>query len=91
LGNVKLRIRRDASVCRILAQNEYHSDLGARSLINAVDSIKSLLVAEYLEVEDEILEGPDKSTFFVDVSDGEIVVKMTSPNSNLPHELVIQG
>ena len=76
LGNVRVRIRRDASVCRILAQAEYHSDLGARSLINAVDSIKSLLVEAYLEIDEQIVETIQKSTFLVDVQSGEIVVKM---------------
>jgi ATP-dependent Clp protease ATP-binding subunit ClpA len=81
LGNIRLRIRRDASVCKILAQSEYHSDLGARSLINAVDSIKNLLVQAYLDVDEEIRETPKKSTCFVDVSDGEIVVKIVGSKS----------
>jgi len=76
LGNVRVRIRRDASVCRILAQAEYHSDLGARSLINAVDSIKNMLVVAYLEIDEQIVETTQKSTFLVDVQGGEIVVRM---------------
>jgi ATP-dependent Clp protease ATP-binding subunit ClpA len=76
LGNVRVRIRRDATVCRILAQAEYHSDLGARSLINAVESIKNLLVEAYLAIDEQIVETIHKSTFLVDVQGGEIVVKM---------------
>jgi ATP-dependent Clp protease ATP-binding subunit ClpA len=76
LGNVRVRIRRDASVCRILAQTEYHADLGARSLINAVESIKHLLVEAYLEIDEQITESAHKSTFLVDVQGGEIVVRM---------------
>jgi hypothetical protein len=80
LGNVRLRIRRDASVCQLLAQSEYHSDLGARSLINGVDSIKNLLVQAYLDVDEEIMESPHKATCFIDTSDGEIVVKIVGSN-----------
>ena len=76
LGDVRVRIRRDASVCRILAKAEYHEDLGARSLINAVDTIKGLLVEAYLEVDEQIVESADKSVFLVDVQGNEIVAKL---------------
>ncbi|KAK5463038.1 hypothetical protein LTS15_002750 [Exophiala xenobiotica] len=76
LGDVRVRIRRDASVCRILAKAEYHEDLGARSLINAVDTIKGLLVEAYLGIDEQIVESADKSVFLVDVQGNEIVVKL---------------
>lgn len=81
LGNVRLRIRRDASVCRALAESEYHSDLGARSLIAAAEKIKRLLVEEYLKVDDEITEGSGMSEFIIDVNGGEVVVNMVLPKT----------
>jgi hypothetical protein len=81
LGNVRLRIRRDASVCQLLAQTEYHSDLGARSLINGVDSIKNLLVQAYLDVDEKIIESSQKATCFIDANDGEVVVKIVGSSS----------
>jgi len=79
LGNVHLRIRRDASVCRILAEAEYHTDLGARSLITAVKSVEALLVAAYLEVDEEIVETNKVVDFVVDVSGGEVIANMVQP------------
>jgi len=76
---VKLRIRRDASVCGILAQNEYHIDLGARSLISAVDTIKTLLVETYLGVDEEIAEGGGVAECIIDVNGGEVVVNIVPP------------
>ncbi|KAK4889331.1 hypothetical protein LTR27_011868 [Elasticomyces elasticus] len=76
LGNVQLRIRRDATVCRTLAENEYHPDLGARSLNVAAEKIKQMLVYEYLKVDDEITETGGMSEFIIDVSGGEIIVNM---------------
>ena len=81
LGNVRLRIRRDASVCRALAESEYHSDLGARSLIAAAEKIKRLLVEEYLKVDEEITERDGMSEFIIDVNGGEVVVNMVPPKA----------
>ncbi|KAL8834149.1 MAG: hypothetical protein Q9170_003896 [Blastenia crenularia] len=79
IGNVRLRIRRDASVCGILAQSEYHVDLGARSLISAVDTIKTLMVEAYLGVDEEITEGVGMSEFIIDVNGGEVVANIVPP------------
>ena len=76
VGNVRLRIRKDASVCKMLAQSEYHTDLGARSLISAVDTIKTLMVEAYLRVDEEITEGAGMSEFIIDVNGGEVVVNI---------------
>ena len=82
LGNVRLRIRRDASVCRILAEAEYHMDLGARSLITAVKSVEDLLVEAYLEVDEEIIEDEGVVYFLVDVNGGELIANMVHPVGN---------
>lgn len=76
LGNIRLRIRRDASVCQALAEVEYHSDLGARSLIAAGEKIKRLLVEEYLSIDEDIEEGGGLNECVIDVSGGEVVVRM---------------
>ncbi|KIW22853.1 uncharacterized protein PV07_11106 [Cladophialophora immunda] len=76
LGDVRVRIRNDASVCRLLAKAEYHPELGARSLDNAVDTIKGLLVEAYLEIDQQIKESANKSIFQVEVQADEIVVRL---------------
>lgn len=78
---MRMLIRRDASVCEILAASEYHTDLGARSLISAVDTIKTLLVDTYLGVDEEIVEGSVISDFMIDVNCGEVVVNIVPPKS----------
>jgi hypothetical protein len=79
VGNVQMRIRKDASVCRLLAEQEYHADLGARSLITGVNGIEDRLVESYLDVDEEIEENDRVMDFVVDVIGGEIVTNMTLP------------
>lgn len=76
LGNIRLKIRKDASVCRVLAEAEYHSDLGARSLIMGARKLEDLLVEVYLEVDEEIREGKKMVDFVVDVNGSEVIAKM---------------
>ncbi|KAI8635425.1 P-loop containing nucleoside triphosphate hydrolase protein [Xylariaceae sp. FL1651] len=74
LGNISLRVRKDASVCRSLAAAEYSPDLGARSLATAVKIVEERLVEAYLDEEEEIVEDNGMREFCVDVRGGEIVV-----------------
>ncbi|OCK84463.1 P-loop containing nucleoside triphosphate hydrolase protein [Lepidopterella palustris CBS 459.81] len=69
LGNVFLRVRRDASVCKAVAAEGYDADLGARSLITTVKAdIEGPVVLGYLEVDEEIIEGQDMQEYLVDMS-----------------------
>lgn len=81
LGNVRLHVRKDSSVCRTLAEAEYSPDLGARSLITAVDSIEDMLVNAYLGVDEKIVETEQVSDFVIDVNGGEIIASMVHPTS----------
>jgi hypothetical protein len=81
LGNVQLHVRKDYSVCHTLAEAEYSPDLGARSLIAAVDSVEGMLVNSYLDVDEEIVETERVTDFVVDVNGGEIVTSMVYPTS----------
>jgi ATP-dependent Clp protease ATP-binding subunit ClpA len=84
LGNIRLRIRRDASVCRTIAEQEYHPDLGARSLLTAVKSlVEDVLVESYLEVEKGISETEKMMEFVVDVNGEQVLVDMVNDERNL--------
>lgn len=76
IGNVRLHIRRDASVCAHIAEDGYHPDLGARSLITTVDNVRNLLVDAYLEVDEAIREAEELVDFAIDVRKGNIIVEM---------------
>jgi ATP-dependent Clp protease ATP-binding subunit ClpA len=76
LGNVRIHIRKDGSVCRAIAETEYSSELGARSLITGAKVVEDKLVEAYLEVDDTIKESDRPVHFDVDVSGGEVNVTM---------------
>jgi hypothetical protein len=82
VGNVRLHIRRDATVCKTLADQEYHSDLGARSLIMAVDSIRRLIFQVYFDIDEELIVGDVVSDFYITVEGGEVVIKRSTPKAN---------
>ncbi|KAK0899333.1 hypothetical protein LTR02_009733 [Friedmanniomyces endolithicus] len=79
LGNMKLRIRRNVSVCRALAESEYHPDLGARSLLVAAEKVKRMLVDEYLNIDEEITEEGGVCECLLDEDGGEVTVNMVTP------------
>jgi hypothetical protein len=79
LGDVRLRIRRDASVCMTLAEEEYLRELGARSLSAAVKLVEDMLVDVYLDQSEEIVEGGKVLDVVMDVHGGEITVTPLYP------------
>ncbi|TKA46501.1 hypothetical protein B0A54_02333 [Friedmanniomyces endolithicus] len=79
LGNMKLRIRQDVSVCRALAESEYHPDLGARSLLVAAEKVKRMLVDEYLNIDEEITEEGGVCECLLDEDGGEVTVNTVTP------------
>ncbi|KAF2403751.1 P-loop containing nucleoside triphosphate hydrolase protein [Trichodelitschia bisporula] len=76
-GNVRLRVPKDASVCKaIIMDGGYDVDLGARSIITAVDAkLEDLVVDTYLEVDREIEEDQEMEVYVVDVERSQIVVR----------------
>jgi ATP-dependent Clp protease ATP-binding subunit ClpA len=75
LGDVYLRVKRDASVCAVLAEEGYDQDLGARSLYNVVKHvIEEELVEAYLDVDGEIRERQPMMDFVVSVVRGEVAI-----------------
>ncbi|KAF2797999.1 P-loop containing nucleoside triphosphate hydrolase protein [Melanomma pulvis-pyrius CBS 109.77] len=76
IGNVKLQIKHDASVCNSLAAAEYSRDLGARSLSGAVKIVEGMVAELYLEQNEEIAEGGKVLDVVVDAHAGEILVEL---------------
>lgn len=71
-------------MCRTIAEQEYHPDLGARSLLTAVKSlVEDLLVESYLEVEKGISETEKMMEFVVDVNGEQVLVDMVNDERNL--------
>jgi hypothetical protein len=75
LGNIRLTIRLDASVCKVLAKN-YDAELGIRSLRKAVrDKVASLLDYEYMKTRETIAERQAMEEYAVFISNDKIMVR----------------
>jgi ATP-dependent Clp protease ATP-binding subunit ClpA len=84
IGGILLHVRRDASVCRLIAAEGYDEDLGIRSLINAVrDTVELSLFDSYLKVEKDIEEGDQMADYVVDVRNDEVAISMVSPKDEM--------
>ncbi|KAL7925147.1 P-loop containing nucleoside triphosphate hydrolase protein [Trichoderma austrokoningii] len=76
IGNIRLHIRRDGTVCSTLAKAHYHVKLGARSLMAGAEKVKRIVLDVYLDDDEEITEQDGLRDFVVDVDDGDIVGKV---------------
>jgi ATP-dependent Clp protease ATP-binding subunit ClpA len=75
IGNVILHVRRDTAVCTALANDCYDADMGARSLESGVKiKIETLLVREYLAVNETISEWQPVEEYFLDIDQGGHIV-----------------
>ncbi|KAH0491273.1 hypothetical protein TgHK011_002710 [Trichoderma gracile] len=76
IGDMRLHIRRDGTVCSTLATKHYHSRLGARSLKTGAETVKRVILDAYLDDDEEIEEHQDLRDAVVDVEGKEIVGKI---------------
>lgn len=84
IGNIRLLIRRDGTVCSTLAKSHYHVKLGARSLMAGAEKVKRIVLDVYLDDDEEITEQDDLRDFVIDVDDGDIVGKiLTDTRANI--------
>ncbi|KAL7786205.1 P-loop containing nucleoside triphosphate hydrolase protein [Trichoderma ceciliae] len=73
IGNIRLLIKRDGTVCSTLAKSHYHNKLGARSLMAGAEEAKRIVSDAYLDDDEEIREQDVLRDFVIDV-DGEDIV-----------------
>jgi ATP-dependent Clp protease ATP-binding subunit ClpA len=80
LGNIRLKIRLDASVCQVLAKG-YDTQLGIRSLRKIVrDKVATELDYEYMSTQDLIYEGRQMEDYVVFISNGKIKIRRVPSN-----------
>ncbi|KAI8957762.1 P-loop containing nucleoside triphosphate hydrolase protein [Daldinia sp. FL1419] len=77
-GNIKIRIKNDASVCSTITHEEYDKKLGARSINQAVERIvEDSLVTQYLKAGDIFEEDQPITSFVIDIDvNGEVEVRL---------------
>jgi hypothetical protein len=73
IGDMRLQIRKDGTVCSVLAKKHYHSRLGARSLQTGAETVKRIVLDAYLDDDEEVEEKGDLRDAIIDVDGGEIV------------------
>ncbi|KAH0526519.1 hypothetical protein TsFJ059_009823 [Trichoderma semiorbis] len=76
IGDIRLLIRRDGTVCSTLAKAHYHNKLGARSLKAGAEKVKRIVLDAYLDDDEEIEEQNTLRDVVVDVDGDEIVGKI---------------
>lgn len=85
IGNIRLLVRRDGTVCSTLAKSHYHEELGARSLMSGAEKVKRIVLDVYLDDDEEITERDDLRDFVIDVDDGDIVGKVLTDSGTKNH------
>ncbi|RYP53109.1 hypothetical protein DL768_001886 [Monosporascus sp. mg162] len=94
VGNIRIRIKNDATVCSIIARDEYDKETGARSIAQAVERIvQDPLIGQYLENGDRFDEDQPVADFIVDVNVDKEVEKrqyqgLTEDEQNFKEEEV---
>ena len=73
LGNVRLRIPKDASPGTHLVESHYNKDLGIRSLKNVVELWRMKWSRAYLGVDERMEETNEVTEFTVDLDRNEVV------------------
>ncbi|KAI0879913.1 P-loop containing nucleoside triphosphate hydrolase protein [Annulohypoxylon maeteangense] len=78
VGNINIRIKKDAVVCSKLADDGYDKKTGARSIARAVErGVEDSLISQYLKDGDEFDENQPTTYFDIDVNvDGEVEVRL---------------
>ncbi|KAL7819969.1 P-loop containing nucleoside triphosphate hydrolase protein [Trichoderma gracile] len=73
IGDMRLLIRRDGTVCSTLAKQHYHNKLGARSLEIGAETVKRILLDAYLDDDEEIEEQEKLRDAVIDLDGKDIV------------------
>ncbi|KAI1090797.1 P-loop containing nucleoside triphosphate hydrolase protein [Rostrohypoxylon terebratum] len=83
VGNISMRIMKDATVCSKLADDGYDKKTGARSIAQAVERIvEDPLISHYLKNGDEFNENQPMTYFDIDINvDDEIEVRLVLDSS----------
>lgn len=78
VGNTKVRVKNDATVCCAIALEGYDKQTGARSIAQAVErDVQDPLVSQYLKIPDKLDENQPTAHFEIDVNiDGEVDVRL---------------
>lgn len=76
IGRVDLTIRKDASICQLLAKDEYMPDLGARSLRHGVNLVREWVYEKYLDMEGPIEESGPVQEMALEVHNKNIKVRV---------------
>ena len=74
LGNIRLRVPRDASLCAHLVESHYDKDLGIRSLKNGIGLVENEVIKTYLNVDERIEETNDVTEYTINLDSNEVTV-----------------
>ncbi|KAI1387329.1 P-loop containing nucleoside triphosphate hydrolase protein [Hypoxylon trugodes] len=78
VGNINIRVNKDATVCSTIAQEEYDRKTGARSINQGLERVvEDPLIDKYLKIDEELDENQPVARFVVDVNvDKDVEVRL---------------